>query len=181
MEGRSPPGTPLSDEAIQQGKVLTVDWPSSLRYAWDTGIAIGRFLAELKNGRIIARTCHKCARVLVPPRMFCERCFRPTDGWRFVQDSGAVNTFSISYLRWDASRIEDPILVAVIEIDGASSGGFLHYLGEVKPEEIRIGMKVKAVWKPAEDRTGSIRDILYFRPFDPSTSLRTGSAQDRPS
>jgi hypothetical protein len=96
--------------------------------------------------------------------MFCERCFRPTDGWRFVEDSGAVNTFSISHLRWDASRIDDPILVAVIEIDGTSHGGFLHYLGEVKPDEIRIGMKVKAVWKPPEERTGSIRDILYFRP-----------------
>ncbi|MDP2675382.1 MAG: Zn-ribbon domain-containing OB-fold protein [Dehalococcoidia bacterium] len=158
------PGTPLSDEAIQQGKVLTLEWPSSLRYAWDTGIAIGRFLEELKNGRIIGRTCHKCERVLVPPRMFCERCFRPTDGWQFVQDSGTVNTFSISHLRWDASRIEDPILVAVIEIDGTSHGGFLHYLGEVKPDEIRIGMKVKAAWKPPEERTGSIRDIRYFRP-----------------
>ena len=69
----------------------------------------------------------------------------------------------------------------MIEIDGASSGGFLHYLGEVKPDEIRIGMKVKAVWKPPEERTGSILDIRYFRPFDPSTSLRTGSAQDRPA
>ena len=102
---QTPPGTPLSDEAIQQGKVLTLEWPSSLRYAWDTGIAIGRFLEELKNGRIIARTCHKCERVLVPPRMFCERCFRPTDAWRFVEDSGAVNTFSVSHIRWDASRI----------------------------------------------------------------------------
>jgi len=70
MEDRTPPGTPLSDQAIQQGKVLTVDWPSGLRYAWDTGVAIGRFLEELKNGRIVGRTCHKCDRVLVPPRMF---------------------------------------------------------------------------------------------------------------
>jgi len=25
-------------------------------------------------------------------------------------------------------------------------------------------MKVKAAWKPAEERTGSILDIRYFRP-----------------
>ncbi len=158
------PGTPLSDEAIREGKVLTLEWPASLRYAWDTGVAVGRFLSELKNGRIIGRRCHRCQRVLVPPRMFCERCFRPTDAWQHVEDSGRVNTYSISHLRWDASRVEEPILVAVIEIDGASEGGFLHYLGEVRPQEIRIGMKVKAVWKPAEEREGSILDIRHFRP-----------------
>ena len=172
MTERTLPGTPLSDEAMQQGKVLTLKWPASLRYEWDTGVAIGRFLRELKNGRIIGRSCHRCQRVLIPPRMFCERCFRPTDAWQFVQDSGSVNTYSLSHLRWDASRVEEPILVAVIEIDGSSHGGLLHYLGDVRPEEIRIGMKVKAVWKPAEEREGSILDIRHFRPFD--------SAQDRP-
>jgi uncharacterized OB-fold protein len=135
-----------------------------LRYAWDTGVAVGRFLSELKNGRIIGRRCHRCQRVLVPPRMFCERCFRPTDAWQLVEDSGAVNTYSESYIRWDVSRVAEPILIAVIEIDGASSGGFLHYLGEVKPEDLRIGMKVKAAWKLPEEREGSILDIRYFRP-----------------
>jgi len=167
------PGTPLSDAAVHQGKVLTLEWPSSLRYAWDTGVAVGRFLSELKNGRIIGRRCHRCQRVLVPPRMFCERCFRPTDAWQYVEDSGTINTYSESHIRWDASRTEEPILVAVIEIDGASRGGLLHYLGEVRAEDLHIGMKVKAVWKPAEERQGSILDIRYFRPFD--------SAQDRPA
>jgi uncharacterized OB-fold protein len=37
-------------------------------------------------------------------------------------------------------------------------------LGEVAPDDVRIGMEVEAVWKPLEDRTGSILDIAYFRP-----------------
>jgi uncharacterized OB-fold protein len=160
------PGTALSDEDVTSGRALTLEWPSSLRYAWDVGVAIGRFLEELKRGRIIGRCCNRCERVLVPPRMFCERCFRPTDSWQLVQDSGIVNTFSVSHIRWDASRIEEPILVAVIEIDGASHGGFLHYLGEVRPEDIRIGMKVKAAWKPESEREGSILDIRYFKPLN---------------
>jgi len=57
-------------------------------------------------------------------------------------------------------------LPAVIEIDGASKGmGIMHLLGEVKPEDIKIGMKVKAVWKPESERTGSITDIEYFKPY----------------
>jgi uncharacterized OB-fold protein len=160
------PGTPLSDEDVSQGKVLIVEADPKARYAWDAGIAIGRFLAELKEGRIIGRRCHRCRRTLVPPRMFCEECFRPTDEWVYLADSGRVNTYSVSYIRWDASRVEEPTIPAVIEIDGASKGmGIMHLLGGVKPEDVRMGMRVKAVWKPARQREGSILDIRYFCPY----------------
>jgi len=43
--------------------------------------------------------------------------------------------------------------------------GMLHLLGEVSPEEVAVGMKVKAVWKPQGERQGAITDIRYFRPF----------------
>ncbi|MBI1885990.1 MAG: Zn-ribbon domain-containing OB-fold protein [Chloroflexi bacterium] len=157
------PGTPLSDAQLRQ--VLTVETPPLLRYAWDTGVAVGRFLQELKNGRLIARKCRRCRRILVPPRIFCEECFRRTDEWVYVSDRGRVNTYSVSHIRWDASPLKEPVIVAVIEIDGASPGmGILHYLAEIKPEDVRIGMAVEAVWKPAGERTGSILDIRYFRP-----------------
>jgi uncharacterized OB-fold protein len=71
----------------------------------------------------------------------------------------------MSYVNVDASRRPEPVLVAVIDIDGASPGvGILHVLGEVAPGQIRVGMKVKAAWKPKEERTGAITDIRYFRP-----------------
>ena len=163
---REYPGTPLSDEDVSQGKVLMAETDPNARYAWDAGIAIGRFLAELKKGRIVGRQCHRCRRTLVPPRMFCEQCFRPTDRWVVLEDSGRVNTYSVSYIRWDASRVEDPTIPAVIDIDGASKGmGIMHLLGEVKPEDVQMGMRVKAVWKPPRQREGSILDIRYFRPY----------------
>jgi uncharacterized OB-fold protein len=62
----------------------------------------------------------------------------------------------------------------VIRLDGASSGGFLHRLGEVRPEDVAIGMEVEAVW--AEERSGSILDIAYFRPRDPTRRLELVTA-----
>jgi uncharacterized OB-fold protein len=41
----------------------------------------------------------------------------------------------------------------------------MHLLGEVDPKEIKIGMKVKAVWKETQDREGAITDIRYFKPI----------------
>lgn len=163
---RECPGTPLKDEDFAQGRVLTVKAQPSLRYAWDTGVAVGRFLAELRQGRLIGRRCRRCQRVLVPPRMFCEECFRPTDEWVYLQDTGIVNTYSVSYIRWDASRTSTPSIPAVIEIDGASPGmGILHLLGDVSPDDVKVGMRVRAAWKPARQRTGSVLDIRYFRPI----------------
>ena len=160
------PGIGLSDEEVK--KVLTTQWHPNLKYAWDAGIAIGRFLAELKEGRIIGTKCNKCGRIVVPPRIFCEWCFKPSDSWAYLKDTGIINTFSISYLAWDASRVKVPSIPAVIEIDGASKGmGFLHLLGEIEPDprKIKIGMRVKAVWKPPEEREGAITDIKYFKPL----------------
>jgi hypothetical protein len=161
-------GTALSEKDIRSGEILVEHDALNCRYAWDTGAAIGRYLRELKQGRIIAKACNSCNRIMLPPRMFCELCFRPSDNWVYVRDTGLVKTFSICRINWDASRIqpgEEPYLPAVIELDGASPGmGILHMLGEVEPEQAGIGMRVRAQWKPEVERSGSITDIKYFKP-----------------
>ncbi len=160
------PGTSLSSADFAEGRVLTVRGGVKAEYAWDAGVAIGRYLEELKRGRLVARRCDGCRRVLVPPRMFCEECFRPTDAWVRLADTGTVQTFSISYVRWDMVRLTEPEIPAVIAIDGASPGyGILHLLGEVDPKEVRVGMRVKAVWKDPAERRGAITDIRYWAPI----------------
>jgi uncharacterized OB-fold protein len=159
------PGTALRESDFAERKVLFTEWTPNAQYAWDAGVAIGRFLSELKAGRIIGTRCHRCRRTVVPPRIFCEWCFRPMDEWVYLQDEGIVNTYSITYVHWDMVRVKEPIIPAVVEIAGASKGmGIMHLLGEVDPEDVTIGMKVKAVWKPAAERTGAITDIMYFKP-----------------
>jgi uncharacterized OB-fold protein len=62
--------------------------------------------------------------------------------------------------------LTDPEIPAVIDIDGTRPPvGIMHMLSEVQPEEVKIGMRVEAVWKPADEREGSILDIRYFRPL----------------
>ena len=173
-------GTPVRSADLKKGRVFTTTYVPRIQYAWDTGQAIGRYLEELKNGRLIARRCNNCQRIMIPPRMFCERCFRPTHDWVVVKDTGTVNTFSLSYVSWDVRRLKKPEIPAVIEIDGASKGmGILHVLGNVNPKHVRIGMKVRAVWKPAKQRTGSITDIAYFEPIKGKHAATKKAAQAR--
>jgi uncharacterized OB-fold protein len=166
----APPYNPiahgLSDDDFKHGKVCTTRWTHDAKYAWDRGVAIGKYLAGLKQGKLLAVRCAKCSRTMVPPRAFCEWCFKPIDGWSELKDTGVVNTFSLCYVTWDVKRITEPLIPAVIEIDGASRGmGIMHLLGQVDPKKVHRGMKVKAVWKPAAEREGAITDILYWKPL----------------
>lgn len=158
--------TSLSETDFTENRVLFESWTPNTRYAWDAGVFIGRYLAKLKEGRLVGVECGRCRRVMIPPRANCEHCFYPTGKWVTLQDTGTVVTFSLCYVTWDMVRIQEPQIPAVVAIDGASPGmGILHLLGEVEPEAVKVGMRVQAVWKPPEERTGAITDIAYFRPM----------------
>ena len=168
------PGTEITAGEAKAGRHLLVRYQTELEYSWSSGSAISRFLEGLRDGVLWGRRCQGCGRTMVPPRMYCELCFRPTDAWVRLQETGRVVTYSLSYVNADASRREgeEPIVVAVIEIEGASPMmGMLHVLGEVSPDELAVGMRVKAVWKPRGERRGAITDIVYFSP------LRGGAPQ----
>ncbi len=161
------PGTEISSEEAKAVRYLLTRYETELRYSWSSGKAISRFLEGLRDGELWGRKCEGCGRTMVPPRMYCEQCFRPTDEWVRLRDTGTVETYSVSYVNADASRREgeEPILVAVIEIGGASPMmGMLHLLGEVSPDQLAVGLKVEAVWRPKSERQGAITDIRYFRP-----------------
>lgn len=160
------PGVYLHESDFEEGRVLTTEWQPNARYAWDAGVAIGRYLRELREGRLIGVRCDKCQRTVIPPRTFCEWCFRPMDDWVYLPDTGTVNTFSLCYVTWDMRYLTEPEIPAVIDIAGTKPlVGIMHKLGEVNPDDVKIGMKVQAVWKPPEEREGSILDIRYFKPM----------------
>ncbi len=160
------PGTALHESDFEAGKILFNHDALRGDFAWDTGVAIGRYLAALKDGVILGARCRRCRKTVVPPRTVCEWCFEPMDAYVPLQDTGTVNTFSLCYVTWDVRRITTPEIPAVIEIDGAAPlHGIMHKLGEVEPEKVHIGMKVQAVWKPPDQREGAITDILYFKPL----------------
>jgi len=42
----------------------------------------------------------------------------------------------------------------------------LHLIGQADPKKVEFGMRVQAIWKPPQERTGSILDIKYFKPAE---------------
>jgi len=168
---KNPMGTPYKPEELERGEVPYTEDSLEVWYRWSLGRYLSKYLESLREGRILGRRCKSCGRVFVPPREVCHACFRTTDEWVDVGDTGRVNTAVVSYIAADRGRVDEPIIIAVIELEGASEGmGILHKLAGVTPEDVKsmrvFGMRVKAVWRPPEERTGSVNDILYFKPLE---------------
>lgn len=161
------PGTSLSEQDFSGGNILFNFDELHAEFAWDTGVGIGSYLAALKDGIILGAYCSTCRKTVVPPRTVCEFCFRPMNHYVPLRDTGRIMTFSLCYVTWDVQRIKEPLIPAVIEIEGASpKHGILHLVNEVDPQKVKIGMRVQAVWKPASQRQGAITDIRYFKPVE---------------
>jgi uncharacterized OB-fold protein len=140
------------------------DIPITSRYT--AGIAGERFFREIKDhGRFLGTHCPTCDLVYVPATMFCERCFTELDEWVQIPNRGTVFTYTL--LNWDLDEqpLDHPAIIAYVKLDGAD-GGLVHFLGEVEPECVCIGLEVEAVFKDAAEREGSILDIRYFRPVE---------------
>jgi uncharacterized OB-fold protein len=143
-------------------KVWKGEFP--VQYLYTYGIAAEKFFGEIKDhGKILGIRCPACDVVHVPPSIYCDRCFSRLDEWVDVGTRGSLHSFTVSYLNRDGSRREEPTLLGIVHID-KTAGGLVHRLGEVGPDELEIGMSMEAVFRKPEERTGSILDILYFRP-----------------
>jgi len=136
--------------------------PITSRYT--AGLAGERFFREIKdNGRFLGTRCPECGLTYVPPRLYCEQCFAHLEEWVEVPSTGRVHTFTVVHFDLDGNPLPDPRVIAFIRLD-STDGGLVHYLGEVEPDQVCIGMCVEAVFKEKAERKGGILDIAYFRP-----------------
>jgi uncharacterized protein len=80
-----------------------------------------------------------------------------------LSDRGTVTTFCIVNVPFLGQRITPPYVSAYVLLDGADIA-FLHLILDIPAEEVRMGMRVEAVWKPREEWGTTIENISHFRP-----------------
>jgi uncharacterized OB-fold protein len=128
---------------------------------YSAGAVGSRFLTELRDRkRIMGTRCPTCNRVYVPARSVCKDCFGQLGEWVEVSDKGTVLSYSVCHQPNPVQPVEAPLVYGIIQLDGADTG-LVHMLGELDFEQLRIGMRVQAVFE--EERVASILDIKYFK------------------
>jgi uncharacterized OB-fold protein len=128
------------------------------------GAFSSRFFHALKeNKELNGVRCPSCDKVYFPPRSVCPGCFAELEQWVRLPPTGRLLTYTVvSYNYGDYYQpARAPYALGIIQLDGADTG-LCHFLGEAAHDKIRIGMQVEAVF--AEERSGTILDIAYFKP-----------------
>jgi hypothetical protein len=156
-----------------QEPVKYVEANVSLPYRYVAGDLKARYLRALKDKRILGSKCSKTGKVFVPPLVSSPESFAPCDELVQVSDKGVVTTFCIVNIPVIGREVELPYVAASVALDGADVSMFAP-IQECKATDVRMGMRVEAVWKPDGERTGSHDDIRHFRPTgEPDAPLET--------
>jgi uncharacterized OB-fold protein len=147
----------------ERAPVTGIVSPVRLDYTYAASAEESRFLRGLAEGKIRGQRCPKCEKVYVPPRGACPVDGVPTRDEVELPDRGIVTTFCIVNVPFMGQRIAPPYVSAYVLLDGADIP-FLHLVLGCEASEVRMGMRVEAVWKPREDWTTSMENIDHFRP-----------------
>ena len=138
---------------------------------------LDEYIKYFKEKKILGSLCRGCGRVYVPPREICARCFMEIKDKVFVSEHGTVLAFLVSpplqkgkviiagidVIAAGILKEGEQIILAIVRFDGASSVLVLPLLN-IKPEDVRVGMRVKAVW--AEEPKGALADLLGVEPAE---------------
>ena len=175
VPGDAPEDIPAPAEGLDPVTIQVS--PSSIEIQHTASRPESAFLRALENGKLLAGrtsdTGNGKGKVYFPAREADPATGRQLDEFLELPDVGTVTTFAIINIPFAGQRIKPPYVAAYVLLDGADIP-FLHLVSDIDANEVRMGMRVKAVWRPREEWGLGIDNIEYFRPTgDPDADYDT--------
>jgi uncharacterized protein len=134
-----------------------------LNYHYTVGRTLSHFFTVLRDeGKLLGRLCPGCNTVLFPPRESCGRCFSETTEWVELSGRGTLTAFTIVRYKEATLPLDPPYILGQIHLEGIS-GGITYPVKGITPEQVKPGIKVRAVLKA--QREGKLSDIECFKPL----------------
>ena len=144
--------------------VEIIQTPIRLEYNYTPGGARSRFLNGLARGKILGERCDICHKVYVGGGSgACARDGVPMTEVVELSGRGVVTTFCVVNVPFAGATVEIPYTSGSILLDGADIP-LMALIQEVPANEVRMGMRVEAVWVPEAERGPTMDTIRYFRP-----------------
>ena len=144
------------DEVSEVSEVTGTVTPVRLSYLHTASPGESAYLRGLAGRRLLGQRCGVCGQVYVPPRGTCPADGVPTHEEVELPESGTVTSFCIVNVGYPGQRVTPPYVAAAVLLDGADIA-FQHLILGCEPGEVRMGMRVRAVW----DDSGG---ISHFAP-----------------
>ena len=154
---------PVSETTDDREPVTVQVVPSSIEIQHTASLPESVFLRGLEEGKLLGARTGKDGKVYFPPKEADPATGLELDNYVELPDTGTVTTFAIINIPFAGQRIKPPYVAAYVLLDGADIA-FLHLIQEIDATEVRMGMRVEAVWKPREEWGLGIDNIEYFKP-----------------
>ena len=103
------------------------------------------FFAGLAKQKLLGSRCSACDYVYATPRGHCMECGAAT-AWVELPQQGRVHTYTTCHFGSEAFLVETPFTLILVEFDLAQTL-FLSRLVGVEPEEVSIGLPVRAKFR----------------------------------
>jgi uncharacterized OB-fold protein len=145
------------------GPVTTLAAPMHLDYRFTPGRAQTRNLRGLAEGHFIGQRCPVCGKVYVPSRGSCPVDGVATDTEVVLGNTGTVTTYCVVNVPFAGQSIEIPYICGQILLDGANIA-FMGLIQEIPATEVRMGLRVEAVWVEPDQLGPTMASVRYFRP-----------------
>lgn len=161
-----PPAAEREDDLVpgsQSGDVTMITTPVRLHYQHSASPEESRYLRALTEGRLVGQRCPACGKVYIPPRGACPTDGVPTTTDVELPDTGIVTTFCVVNVPFRGQRVPSPYVAASVLLDGADIA-FQHLILGCEPDEVRMGMRVRAVWRPRGEWGTTSENISHFEP-----------------
>lgn len=165
--GDSPRVVPGDEnEPFADGAPVIITTPITTEITHSATEAESAYLAALKQGKLLGSRIGSgvdAGRVYFPPRATSPADGAPATEEVELPDTGTVTTFCVVNVPFLGQQITPPYVAAYVLLDGADIP-FLHLILDVSADEVRMGMRVRAVWTPESEWGHSIGNISHFRP-----------------
>lgn len=152
-----------SDSADPRDPVTLIETPIELEIQHSASHPESTYLRALKEGRLLGARTGPTGKVYFPAREADPATGQQLTEFVELPDTGTVTTFAIINIPFMGQRIKPPYVAAYVLLDGADIP-FLTLVSDVDANDVRMGMRVQAVWKPREEWGFGIDNIEYFRP-----------------
>ena len=153
----------MTEATAGDERVAIMESPIHVDYRFTAGLAQSRFLKGLSQGRFLGQRCPRCHKVYVPPRGSCPTDGVPTTDEVELSNQGTVTTYCVVNVPFQGQSIEIPYICAQILLDGANLA-FMGLIQEIPADQVRMGMRVEAVWVPPDELGPTMASVRYFRP-----------------
>lgn len=157
------PGDTAADPGNAAAEVTSITTPIHLGYTHMVSPEETRYLRGLAEGRLLGQRCPVCGKVYIPPRGACPADGVPTTDEVELPSTGTVTTFCVVNVPFAGQRVKPPYVAAQVLIDGADIP-MQHLILGCPADEVRMGMRVEAVWKPRAEWGTTPQNIDHFRP-----------------